>query len=77
MGSKRPTLEQWNLSKGNDFYNFIDEESAAVIRSETNGNTVSVRVLVQITTPDGVIRKGSRAIKMRLSSEKQTKRNPS
>jgi len=62
----KPTLEQWNLSKGNDFYTFIDEESAAIIRSETKGNTVSVRVLVQITTPDGVIRTGSRTIKMIL-----------
>ena len=63
---RKPTLEQWNLSKGNDFYNFIDEESAALIRSETKENTVSVRVLVCITTPDGVVRTGERKIKMIL-----------
>ena len=69
----KPTLEQWNLSKGNDFYNFIDEESAAILRSKIKRNTVSVSVLVQITTPDGIVRKGSRTIKMILKPEENVK----
>ena len=65
-GHKKPTLSEWNLCKGNDFYNFIDEETAAVLRHETENNTVSVRVIVQITTPDKITRKASRTIKMKL-----------
>ena len=63
---KKPTLDEWSLCKGNDFYEFIDEESAAVIRKQIKGNTVSVRVAVQITTPDGITRANARNIKMRL-----------
>jgi len=63
------TLEDWSLSKGNDFYNFIDMESAEVIRSRIKGNTVSVRVEVVIMTPDEITRKAIRTIKMELKED--------
>ena len=69
--SEEYTLENWNFSKGNDFYDFIDMESAEVLRFKTKGNTVFVRVEIVITTPDEVTRKATRIIQMNLKEIKK------